>query len=62
MKKDIYITVTHAAEAIVYNKSRNKRMADQGILKKYKVSPGDTRYLLSMREVNLLRDRRIKNR
>lgn len=62
MKKDIYITVTQAAEAMGIIKGETKELADQGILKKYKAYRGDTRYLLSMREVNLLRDKRIKNK
>lgn len=60
MAKDIYLTVTQVAQRLGISKPEAKEFIEKNRLTKYKACPGDTRYLVSMRELNrLLLSRKI---
>ncbi|MEH7249149.1 helix-turn-helix domain-containing protein [Neobacillus niacini] len=52
MKNDNYLSVTQAAEFLGCTKEDVKKLVEDGKLTPYKAYPNDTRYVLSMVEVN----------
>ena len=55
MKNDNYLTVTQVAEYLGLTKTEVKQLIEDGKLRPVKAYPNDTRYVLSMREVNKLK-------
>ena len=55
MKKDVYLSVSEAAEYLHCTKEDIKRLVQEKKLVPYKMVPNDIRFKLSMREVNSLK-------
>lgn len=54
-RKDLYMTVTEAGRYLGLTKQEVKEHVNKGNLTPFKAFPKDSRYLLSMREINRIR-------